>query len=128
VVCIFHNRYLGMVRQWQELFFGKKYSHTGLGVTPDFVKLAEAFGAYGERVEKTEDLRDALRNAFASGKPAVIDMIVGNEDKVLPMIPPGGGLLGMIGTEHCTQLPTPSPRSAEVTRAAELVEMAGAEE
>ncbi len=128
VVCIYHNRYLGMVRQWQELFFGKKYSHTGLGVTPDFVKLAEAFGAYGERVEKTEDLRDALRNAFASGKPAVIDMIVGNEDKVLPMIPPGGGLLGMIGTEHCTQLPTPSPRSAEVTRAAELVEMAGAEE
>ena len=104
VVCIFDNRYLGMVRQWQELFFGKKYSHTGLGFTPDFVKLAEAFGCYGERVEKPEELKEAVQNAFKSGKPAVIDMIVGLEDKVLPMIPPGGGLLGMIGTEHCTPL------------------------
>ncbi|MHC1611537.1 MAG: biosynthetic-type acetolactate synthase large subunit [Candidatus Methanospirareceae archaeon] len=101
VVCIFDNRYLGMVRQWQELFFDKRYSQTGLGVTPDFVKLAEAFGCYGERVEKPEELKEALHNAFESGKPAVIDMIVGSEDKILPMIPPGGGLTGMIGTERC---------------------------
>ncbi len=104
VVCVFHNRYLGMVRQWQELFFGKKYSHTGLGITPDFVKLAEAFGCYGERVEKPEELKNALHNAFESGKPAVIDMIVGWEDKVLPMIPPGGGLTKMIGTERCKRI------------------------
>jgi acetolactate synthase-1/2/3 large subunit len=104
VVCVFHNRYLGMVRQWQELFFGKKYSHTGLGVTPDFVKLAEAFGCYGERVEKPGELKGALHNAFESGKPAVIDMIVGWEDKILPMIPPGGGLTGMIGTERCKRI------------------------
>jgi acetolactate synthase-1/2/3 large subunit len=104
VVCIFHNRYLGMVRQWQELFFDKRYSNTGLGMTPDFVKLVEAFGGYGERVEKPEELKDALHNAFESGKPAVIDMIVGWEDKILPMIPPGGGLVGMIGTERCTHI------------------------
>ena len=110
VVCIFHNRYLGMVRQWQELFFGKRYSHTGLGFTPDFVKLAEAFDCYGERVEKPEELKEAVRNAFESGKPAVLDMIVGPEDKVLPMIPPGGGILGMIGTEQCTPLEELGPR------------------
>jgi len=101
VVCILDNRYLGMVRQWQELFFDKKYAHTGLGITPDFVKLAEAFGCYAERVEKPEELKEALNNAFKSGKPAVLDMIVGKEDKVLPMIPPGGGIIGMIGTERC---------------------------
>jgi len=101
VVCILDNRYLGMVRQWQELFYDKKYSHTGLGTTPDFVKLAEAFGCYGERVEKPEDLKDVLNSAFESGKPAVIDMIVGSDDKILPMIPPGGGIIGMIGTERC---------------------------
>jgi len=104
VVCIFDNRYLGMVRQWQELFFDKEYSHTGLGMTPDFVKLAEAFGCYGERVEKPEELKGALNNAFESGKPAVIDMVVGKEDKVLPMIPPGGGVIGMIGTERCKHI------------------------
>ncbi|MEA2051492.1 MAG: thiamine pyrophosphate-dependent enzyme, partial [Euryarchaeota archaeon] len=101
VVCILDNRYLGMVRQWQELFYDKKYAHTGLGLTPDFVKLAEAFGCYGERVEKPEDLKDALNNAFESGKPSVIDVIVGKDDKILPMIPPGGGVMGMIGTERC---------------------------
>ena len=104
VVCIFDNRYLGMVRQWQELFFEKEYSHTGLGATPDFVKLAEAFGCYGERVEKPEELKDALNNAFSSGKPAVLDIIVGTDDKVLPMIPPGGSLIGMIGTEKCRRI------------------------
>jgi acetolactate synthase-1/2/3 large subunit len=104
VVCILDNRYLGMVRQWQELFYEKKYAHTGLGITPDFVKLAEAFGCYGERVEKPEDLKDALNNAFESGKPAVLDMIVGKDDKILPMIPPGGGITGMIGTERCKRI------------------------
>jgi len=101
VVCIFNNCYLGMVRQWQELFFDKRYSQTCLGRTTDFVKLVEAFGGYGERVEKPEELKDALHNAFASGKPAVIDMIVGWDDKILPMIPLGGKLTGMIGTERC---------------------------
>ena len=52
-------------------------------------------------MEKPEDLEAALKNAFESGKPAVLDMIVGKEDKVLPMIPPGGGISGMIGTERC---------------------------
>ena len=104
VVCVYDNRYLGMVRQWQELFFEKEYSHTGLGVTPDFVKLAEAFGGYGERVEKPEELKEALNNAFRSGKPAVLDMIVGKDDKVLPMIPPGGSLIGMIGAEKCRRI------------------------
>jgi acetolactate synthase-1/2/3 large subunit len=124
VVCIFDNRYLGMVRQWQELFFDKRYSHTGLGSTPDFVKLAEAFGCYGERVEKPEELKDALHNAFESGKPAVIDMIVGKEDKILPMIPPGGGLLAMVGTEQCT----PLPDRVKTGKLQNLVGMVGAEQ
>jgi acetolactate synthase-1/2/3 large subunit len=104
VVCVMDNRYLGMVRQWQELFFEKKYSQTGLGLTPDFVKLAEAFGCYAERVEKPEELKGALHNAFESGKPSVLDLMVGKEDKVLPMIPPGGGLIGMVGTEQCKHI------------------------
>jgi acetolactate synthase-1/2/3 large subunit len=124
VVCIFHNQYLGMVRQWQELFFDKRYSNTGLGALPDFVKLAEAFGCYGERVEKPEELKDALHNAFESGKPAVIDMIVGTEDKILPMIPPGGGLLAMVGTEQCT----PLPDRVKAGKLQDLVGMVGAEQ
>lgn len=101
VVCIFDNRYLGMVRQWQELFYDEKYAHTSLGIIPDFVKLAESFGCYAERVERPDQLRETLNNALNSGKPAVLDIIVGKEDKVLPMIPPGGPIDGMIGTERC---------------------------
>lgn len=101
VVCILHNRYLGMIRQWQELFYGKRYPASYLGETPDFVKLAEAFGAYGERVKKPSELKGALKNALASDKPAVLDIIVGKEDKILPMIPAGGRIDRMIGVEKC---------------------------
>ncbi|MHC1635251.1 MAG: biosynthetic-type acetolactate synthase large subunit [Candidatus Methanospirareceae archaeon] len=104
VVCIFDNRYLGMVRQWQELFYDKKYSHTNLGVLPDFVKLGEAFGCYAERVEKPEELEEVLKKAFESGKTAIIDMVVGREDKILPMVPPGGNITAMIGTERCKRI------------------------
>ncbi|HIH98592.1 MAG TPA: biosynthetic-type acetolactate synthase large subunit [Thermoplasmata archaeon] len=101
VVCILHNGHLGMIRQWQDLFYGKRYSSSNLGVTPDFVKLAEAFGAYGERIEKTSDLRGGLKNAFSSGKPAVLDIMVDEEDNVLPMIPRGGAIDKMVGVEKC---------------------------
>ena len=73
VSCILNNGYLGMVRQWQDLFWGKRYSHTCIDVQPDFSKLAEAFGAVGMRVTTKDDVAPALEEAIASGRPAVID-------------------------------------------------------
>ena len=64
-VCIINNQYLGMVRQWQELFWNKRYSHTCIECQPDFVKLAEAYGAEGYRATQPEDLEEVLRTAFA---------------------------------------------------------------
>jgi len=92
VVVVFNNRYLGMVRQWQELFFGKRYSATYLGETPNFVKLAEAFGAHGWFVERVSELEPALREAVKCGKPAVVDVQIPKEYNVFPIIPPGKGL------------------------------------
>jgi len=89
-VCIINNQYLGMVRQWQELFWNKRYSNTCIECQPDFVKLAEAYGAEGYRATRPEDLEEVLRMAFASDQPAVIDIRVKREANVYPMIPAGG--------------------------------------
>ena len=101
VVAILNNSYLGMVRQWQELFWDKRYSKTKLGTLPDFVKLAESFRAYGERVEKASDIKKALKNAFDSGVVSVLDFKIESETNILPMIPPGGRVDEMIGVERC---------------------------
>jgi acetolactate synthase-1/2/3 large subunit len=96
VVSIMNNHYLGMVRQWQELFFDRRYSGVYLGEVPDYLKLAEAFGANGIRVEKPGEIKGAVKEAFASGKPTLLDMVVKPESNIFPMVPPGGCLKDII--------------------------------
>jgi len=98
-VCIINNQYLGMVRQWQELFWSGRYSHTCIECQPDFVKLADAYGAEGHRVTRPEDLEEVLRVAFASDGPAIIDIRVKREANVYPMIPAGGTVHDMMERE-----------------------------
>lgn len=86
---IMNNNVLGMVRQWQKMFYDKRYSHTTLNRKTDYKKLAEAFGALGFVVEKKEDFAPALKEALASGKPCVIDCHIGCDVNVLPMVPSG---------------------------------------
>jgi len=89
-VAILNNGYLGMVRQWQELFWGRRYSHTCLqGGTPDFVKLAEAYGALGLRVSEASEVEAALKKAIDDPRPALIDFRVEPEENVAPMVPAG---------------------------------------
>jgi acetolactate synthase-1/2/3 large subunit len=88
-VAILNNGYLGMVRQWQELFYKKRYSQTYLEDNPDFVKVAEAYGARGFRVERKEEVRPTLEKAMALKEPVVIDFKIGQEENVFPMIPAG---------------------------------------
>lgn len=95
-VAIMNNGYLGMVRQWQELFYNRRYSQSEL-LNPDFVKLAEAYGAEGIRVTKKAGVVPALEQAIRSNKPVMIDFIVDREDNVLPIVPPGESLHKMLG-------------------------------
>lgn len=92
VSCIFNNSYLGMVKQWQDLFFQKRRSATYLGKSPDFVKLAEAYGAWGDRVVRPTEIALKLKEALRCGKPAVLDIIIDPDEHVLPMVPAGGRL------------------------------------
>ena len=92
VVLIMNNGVLGMVRQWQTLFFDKHYSNTVLNRKTDFVRLAEAFGACGEAVSTVEQLDDALARGFKSDRPYVIDCSIDKDEFVLPMLPPGGSM------------------------------------
>ena len=92
VVVIFNNNSLGMVRQWQTLFFDGHYSNTVLDRSTDFVKLAEAFGAKGARASSKEELEKAAAEAFAGSGPFVIDCTVDCDEFVLPMLPPGGSI------------------------------------
>jgi acetolactate synthase I/II/III large subunit len=88
-VVISNNGWLGMVRQWQELFYSRRYSHTGMKYFPDFVKLAEAYGAKGLRATKPEELIDVLKEGFATPGLVIMDVIVAQEENVYPMIPAG---------------------------------------
>jgi len=92
VILIMNNGVLGMVRQWQTLFFDKHYSNTVLGRKTDFVELARAFGADGERVSTVEQLDDALKNSFDKNGPYIIDCAIDKDEFVLPMLPPGGSM------------------------------------
>lgn len=90
IIAILNNGFLGMVRQWQQLFWEKRYSHTCIDFAPDFVKLAEAYGAAGIRVEKNEDVATALQQALAiTDRPTIIDFRVSREENVYPMVPAG---------------------------------------
>lgn len=96
VILILNNGVLGMVRQWQTLFFNKHYSQTTLNRKTDFVKLAEAFGAEGFRVYNIPELKDALKKAFELKSPVVVDCVINEDEFVLPMLPPGGSIDDMI--------------------------------
>jgi len=95
-IAIINNGYLGMVRQWQELFFNKRYSYSNIAVAPDFVKLAEAFGAVGLRAEKPQDVKKVLKKAIDTPKPVLMDFIVEREENVYPMVPSGKPIKDML--------------------------------
>jgi acetolactate synthase-1/2/3 large subunit len=89
-VAILNNGYLGMIRQWQEFFFGKRYASSSLeGISPDFVKLAEAYGAVGLKATKPDEVIPTLKKAFSISKPVIIDFVVDPEENVYPMVPAG---------------------------------------
>ncbi|MDI6841191.1 MAG: acetolactate synthase large subunit [Methanothermobacter wolfeii] len=96
VICVMDNRHLGMVAQWQRLFYDERMSHTHLGEVPDFVRLAESFGVEAERIEKPGETQEALSRAIKSGEPVLLDIII-DPDEILPMVPPGCGLTEIIG-------------------------------
>jgi acetolactate synthase-1/2/3 large subunit len=93
---ILNNNYLGMVRQWQTLFYDKRHSETDLSVQPDFVKLAEAFGGVGYRVHTKEEFDAALKDAIEKNVVAFIEVIVHRLENVMPMVPAGGSLFNMM--------------------------------
>jgi acetolactate synthase-1/2/3 large subunit len=95
-IVILNNGYLGMVRQWQELFYQRCYSETCMEAQPDFVKLAEAYGAAGFRITRPKDVEPVLRKAFALNKPVIVDVRVAREENVYPMVPAGASLTDML--------------------------------
>ena len=96
---VINNHVLGMVRQWQTLFYGKRYSNTILNDAVDFVKLAEAMGAVGIRVTKKEEVAPALEKAMSLGRPVVIDCVIDQDDKVFPMVPAGDSIENVFDQE-----------------------------
>ncbi|RJP25942.1 MAG: biosynthetic-type acetolactate synthase large subunit [Candidatus Abyssobacteria bacterium SURF_5] len=96
-VAILNNHFLGMVRQWQELFHNRRYSSTCLLNNPDFVKIAEAYGAKGMRIRKKKDVRPAIEEAIKTPLPVILDFEVAREENVYPMVPVGAGIHQMIG-------------------------------
>ncbi len=95
-VVVMNNNYLGMVRQWQEKFYAGRYSEVDLNGGPDFVKLAEAYGARGLRATHPSELRDVLDEGLATPGVVVMDVNVTAEENVFPMVPPGAGLKEMV--------------------------------
>ena len=96
-VIILNNQILGMVRQWQEFFHGNRYAESYMNALPDFVKLAESYGHVGMKIEKPEDVEDALKEAFKLKDQLVfMDFITDQTENVFPMVPGGKGLSEMI--------------------------------
>ncbi|MEX0929652.1 MAG: thiamine pyrophosphate-dependent enzyme, partial [Balneolales bacterium] len=111
-IFIMNNGYLGMVRQWQELFYGKRYSHSFLrDSNPDFVKMAESYGAVGLRATTPGELDEVLKKAMAvHDGPVLVDVVVTPEENVYPMVPPGAAVDEMVDTEEPVIKPaTPNP-------------------
>ena len=96
---VFNNHVLGMVRQWQTLFYGQRYSYTTLNDSVDFVKLAEAMGAKAYRITKKEEVEPVLREAIALNAPVVLDCIIDSDDKVWPMVAPGAAIENLFSEE-----------------------------
>jgi len=95
-VAILNNGYLGMVRQWQELFYKRRYSYTPI-TSPDFVKLAESYGAVGIRVTRKEDVKSALQRAIDTENTVFIDFLIEEEENVFPMVPAGEAINNILG-------------------------------
>jgi acetolactate synthase-1/2/3 large subunit len=105
-VAILNNGYLGMVRQWQELFFRERYSHTNLDVVPDFVKVAEAYGAVGLRATKPDEVEAVLKESLKiKDRPVFMDFVVDWKEKVYPMVPAGAAINEMIFDEEEAEKP-----------------------
>jgi acetolactate synthase I/II/III large subunit len=94
-VVILNNYFLGMVRQWQEKFYQERYSYSAMSV-PNFVKLADAYGAKGFRIERQAELAATMKEAFATPGPVLIDVVIPKEEAVMPMMPPGGAMSEML--------------------------------
>ncbi|KAF0188502.1 MAG: acetolactate synthase large [Desulfobulbaceae bacterium] len=95
-VVILNNNYLGMVRQWQELFYNKRYAGTVMDVTPDFVMLAQAYGAVGLRATKTSEVEAVLKEALATDNTVIMDFVIAREECVFPMVPAGKATTEML--------------------------------
>jgi acetolactate synthase-1/2/3 large subunit len=95
-IVILNNGYLGMVRQWQELFYGGRYSATRMNHSPDFVKLAEAYGALGLRATRPEEVIPVLQEGLSANRPVIMDFVVEAEESVYPMVPAGAPLTEML--------------------------------
>ncbi|HTG80430.1 MAG TPA: biosynthetic-type acetolactate synthase large subunit [Geobacteraceae bacterium] len=95
-IVILNNNFLGMVRQWQELFFDKRYSQTCLELPIDFVKLAEAFGAKGFQATKPDEVEGVIKKGFKTAGPVIMEFKIAREEKVLPMVPAGASLNEMV--------------------------------
>lgn len=95
-IVILNNNFLGMVRQWQQLFFDKRYSQTCMELPIDFIKLAQAYGAQGFRATKPEDVEKVLRQGLETPGPVIMEFKVAREENVLPMVPAGAGLNEMV--------------------------------
>ncbi len=95
-IVILNNNFLGMVRQWQELFFDKRYSQTCMELPIDYVKLADAFGAKGYRATKTDEVEETIKQGLAHDGPVIMEFMIAREEKVLPMVPAGASLNEMV--------------------------------
>jgi acetolactate synthase-1/2/3 large subunit len=100
-IVLVNNGWYAIVRQWQKLFYGERYVATKLGKSPDFVKLAEAFGGRAERVSRPSELAQAVKNAASSEVLYLVDVVSSAEDKGMPLVPPLGSNTKMILGEQC---------------------------
>jgi acetolactate synthase-1/2/3 large subunit len=95
-VAILNNKFLGMVRQWQQLFYDKRYCATAMNATPDFVRLAEAYGAVGLRAKKPDEVAPVIKEALKVKRPVLMDFQVEPEECVYPMVPAGAPISDML--------------------------------
>ncbi|MHB1698231.1 MAG: biosynthetic-type acetolactate synthase large subunit [bacterium] len=95
-IAIINNNFLGMIRQWQELFYHKRYSFSEMNVNPDFVKLAEAYGAVGLRAKTPDEVEPVIKKALSIKKTVIMDFVVDKEESVYPMVAPGSPITGML--------------------------------
>lgn len=96
VMIIMNNKVLGMVRQWQKIFYGNRFSDTDPHRATDFVKVAESFGIKGVRIENNSQVDDVIKSACEGNEPILIDCRISPDSNVLPMIPPGGAAADII--------------------------------